>query len=434
MSPLISTLGYAYPSRGYGIGGAAGEASVSRYGLGTLSAQNISGNPNINAHFTDSTIPAGTSTVTVNSTSGMTAGDMVFIHQTVDDTAANAGNYMINRIESISGNNVTLADPLNTTYYSGAYNNTNRNSSATQMVVSPAYSSVTANGRVLAKQWDGQSGGILFITATEQIVSGSNYYSAYGRGYRGGQGSGTGTQSNGYAGESLRGWYNAEYTVNDSGGAGAGGNTNSGGDSGGSGGHAQAGGGGNDGGGTVNGGNAVGNAAMDQIFFGGGAGAGGDNDDRSFGGWVNPNNGGNESLSNWTGFASAFTDLPAPSGNRAQYPDISGGGGIVVLMSPSIPSLRSTVRGIPPFYGSSAGSKSGAGASGSIYIVTNDGGLSITDVTVAQQAQATSPQDGDTMGPGSAGRIRLDIYGGSSYTGSFTTTGSGSTQVNTNLT
>ena len=405
------------------------------FGNGSAGAVTTNGTLSTATHITTGTTSQGSSTITVNSTAGMSTGEKIFIHQTQCATSSSdAGNFEINEIESIGGNTITLKTPTSNTYRSGTYNTTNRTSNVAQVAVAKSYDTLTLNGLAEAKQWDGQSGGIIFITAKTSVDCNGNYISAFGKGFRGGRGSGvTGSQSSGYAGESIRGHYNAENVANDSGGAGADGNTNSGGDSAASGGHATSGGNGTSGGGTPQGGSAIGSTEMTQIHFGGGGGRGGDNDDRTFEGFNNIDTGANTAgSSNYASAFGSFTSRSAPnwgSENRhSANPDFSAGGGIVVIASPSITNLNATSRGFPGFYGQAASEKSGAAASGSIYIITENSGMSINNCTVARQAQGS--WDADQMGPGSAGRIRFDIKDGTSYSGSVTTTGSGTLQVN----
>jgi len=405
------------------------------YGNGSAGAVTTNGQLSVATHITSTTTSQGSTSILVSTTSGMSVGEKIFIHQTqCASVTADAGKFEINEIASIAGNTVNLVNPTVNTYRSGTYNTTNQSSNVAQVAVAKSYDTLTLNGLAEAKQWDGQSGGIIFITAKTSIDCNGHFISAFGKGYRGGRGSGvTGSQSSGYAGESIRGHYNAENVANDSGGAGADGNTNSGGDSAASGGHATGGGNGTSGGGTPVGGGSIGSQAMTEIHFGGGGGRGGDNDDRTFEGFNNIDTGANTTGS--SGYASAFssyTSRSAPgwgSENRhSANPDFSAGGGIVVIASPSITNLRATARGFPGFYGQSASEKSGCGASGSIYVITETGGMSITTCTVARQAQGS--WDSDQMGPGSAGRIRFDIKNGTTYSGSVDITGSGTLQVN----
>lgn len=400
-------------------------------GTVTTSAEEL----NTYAYITDTTTTSGSTSITVNSTTGMSAGEMIFIHQTQNAvTQADAGLFEVNQIKSVTNSTtLQLVNATSNIYRSGTYNTTNQTSTVTQVVSSPAYDQLTLGQLALAKQWDGQSGGIIFLTAATSFDGNGYYASAWGRGFRGGRGNGvTGTQSVGYAAESIRGHLNSTNVANDNGGGGADGTVNAGGDSGAGGGHAEAGGPGTDG---VNpqpsGGGTIGSTAMTQIYFGGGGGRGGDNDNRTFNNYTHPDTGAETAGSTtWSTNFSAYTSFNPSWGSQrhSANPDVSHGGGIVVILSPGISSLRATARGVPGMGGSSFGEKSGHGASGSIYIRTVNSGMTVTDMTVREQTQGTIR--GDSIGKGGAGRIRFDIEGGTTYTGTPTTGTNGTLQVN----
>lgn len=391
------------------------------FGSGSAGNATVSGSINQYSHMTDSSRSANENVMNVDSTSGMSTGDWVFIHQTQEYAATwEVGNYEINEIESINGNTITFARKFRNRYLSGSYNTTNQTSRVTQLVTCPQYNILTLNGLLEAEQWNGQSGGILFVVAN-QVDCNGNYISAFGRGYRGGRGNGnSGDKSTGYAGESIRGHLNSSDNRNDTGGAGAGGTTNSGGDSGGSGAHATSGGRGSDGGVNPEGGNLLGYAhsLSHQMVFGGGGGRGGDNDDASFGdphAWADLDTGAERSESDWS-LLSDFTSFVPPWGSNrhSSNPDASHGGGIVVIVSPTIVNLRVTCRGRPGIGGSSVGERSGAGAAGSVYIKTQSGNVSIDDIDV--RGAASGSLDGDLVGPSGDGRVRIEVYNGSSIT------------------
>ena len=405
------------------------------YGTGAAGDVTTSGTVNTYAHVTSSTTTAGSTTLTVNNTAGMNPGERVFIHQTQNAVVpSEAGNWEMNEIVSVGGNTITLKNPIRYTYRSNTFNTTNQVSTATQVVVARSYSTLTLNGLIEAKTWDGFSGGIVFITATEEINCNGNYISAWGKGFRGGRGTGgPGTQSSGFAGESIRGHLNSSDVANDTGGGGADGDANAGGDSGASGGHATSGGRGEDGSGIdPEGGGTIGSTAMTQIFFGGAGGRGGDNDSHSYQNFMNPDTGADDIAgpSNWNSFFGQYTTYEPPWGSQrySSEPDQpANGGGIVVLVSPSIPNLNTTVRGGTSVGTNTSVEKNGSGAAGSIYIITKDDGLSINNAFAQGNAQGT--MDGDFIGQSGSGRVRIDIDGGATYSGSATT-GGGTIVVN----
>lgn len=397
-------------------------STVPVFGTGAAGNVTTSGTLNSYAHLTANTTYASR-TISVNSTSGFSVGQSVMIHQTQHSNIASAGNYEFLTIESISGTNITFTTNLVNRYDStpSSANSNNQTSTITQIVGSPQYNNLTLNGLVQAKAWDGYSGGIVYLTCAGTLTCGSNWISAFGKGFRGGKGStNSASQSQGYAGESIRGFTTlTNGTANDTGGGGAPGFTNSGGDSGASGGHAVVGDNGVDGSGTrPTGGAAIGDSFLRKIYFGGGGGRGGDNDDRPFNNFSNPDTGAEISgSSNWTSLFGAFTTYAPPWGTQrhSTNPDVSSGGGIVVIVAANVTDLKVTVRPIPGVGGSGSGEKSGAGAAGSILLKTSSGST-ISSLDARGTVNATI--DGDPTGGGSAGRIRVDLYGGSTLNGS----------------
>lgn len=412
-----------------------GIVPFSLFGSGALSSTSISGTPNTYSHMTDSAVSAGSETMNVNSTSGMNIDDMAFIHQTQSYSPISAaGNYEIRRITGISGNTLTFESGLENAYESGRFNRTDQTGQVTQVVTSPAYSSVNLNGLVEAKEFDGFSGGIVFITASNSIICNGNFISAWGKGYRGGNQTGGGGQSSGYAGESIRGLFNNEDNPNDTGGGGGDGDANAGGDSGASGGHATPGGRGNDGSGAdPQGGGTIGSQAVTQIYMGGGGGAGGDNDNHSFVTYADPDTGSDKTgTSTWNSDFNQYTSFDPPWGaNRGSTsPDVGNGGGIVVVAAPSMADLQTTVRGVPSVGTGTSGAKSGNGAAGSVYVITEDNGLSISNMFV--QSNVQNDLDGDFIGESGDGRVRIDIVNGTNYNGSPNLGSGGTLVVNTN--
>lgn len=137
----------------------------------------------------------GATTITVGSAAGITAGDVLMLHQaqgaTISTTNAstygavtalgNAGRYEYVSVASVSGNTITLGTACDTTPLRFAY------SGGAQVVRVPQYSSLTVNAgaSIVPAAWNGSTGGIVAVivdgTAT---VNGS--INANGRGFRGG--------------------------------------------------------------------------------------------------------------------------------------------------------------------------------------------------------------------------------------------------------
>lgn len=185
------------------------------------------------------------------------AGQIIYIHQT---QGSGAGAWQKNTIQSYTAGTITLVDPLNFTYTTGA-----------QVRVLPQYTDVTVNAGVTwtAKAWNGTTGGILgFIANGTVTINGT--ISANEKGFRGASPT---AFSNGKSGEGTPGLGSTTYVANGNGGGGV----NSSGSS-----SSGAGGGGN---GTVGGtggiqhsppgqgGGVSGSADLTSISLGGGGGS-----------------------------------------------------------------------------------------------------------------------------------------------------------------
>lgn len=151
-----------------------------------LSAQSISGVVNQYAAVTAVT----TNSATLNAIGPFQVGDKVLIIQmkgatiTATNTATfgtitalgNAGNFEFATIASINGSTVTFSSNLCKTYTP---------SGKVQLVRVPVYSSVTIIGTVTAQPWNGTTGGIVAIEATNTITFNANI-NVSGQGFIGG--------------------------------------------------------------------------------------------------------------------------------------------------------------------------------------------------------------------------------------------------------
>lgn len=118
---------------------------------------------------------------------GFLPGQIILIHQS---QLTGAGTYQRNTISSYTAGTITLVEPLNATYTSGA-----------QVLVMKQYTDVTVDSTKTwtAKAWTGSVGGILaFICNGTVTVNGT--ISANGRGFRGGN-AGNNGDNGGYSGE-----------------------------------------------------------------------------------------------------------------------------------------------------------------------------------------------------------------------------------------
>lgn len=147
----------------------------------------------------DITAPA--STISVDNTTGITAGDLVMIYQvkgasisTTDDASYgtvtgynSAGLYELRGVLSVTTNSVTLT---------GALRNSYTTAGRTQLIRIPQYTSLTVNNgaSIVAQPWNGLTGGVVALhvqgTAT---INGS--IDASGRGFRGGALTANGSQT-----------------------------------------------------------------------------------------------------------------------------------------------------------------------------------------------------------------------------------------------
>jgi hypothetical protein len=274
------------------------------FGDGRDGSPNISGQINNYYHVTDATRSAGTITINLNSTSGLSVGDCILIHQSQDyaHSGNNIGIWEMNYVKSVGATQLELRLPLTNTYYSNKFNQVD--AQVTQVVRVPMYDSPTMTGDISAPTYNGYKQGIVAfkvkgtLTVNSGIevengrwdnTSGTNYL---GRGFRGGTCNGCGNADWGDVGEGWKG-FNGQSQVNNNGDNGGGGSYGPSGYGG-----APACGGGNGGrGGHQNfsngpaaatgvitcGGLAIerGNnfaQCFEHMIFGGGAGGGGDND------------------------------------------------------------------------------------------------------------------------------------------------------------
>lgn len=206
---------------------------------------------------------SGATMLSVTSSAGISAGDLVLIIQMV---GANAGTYEFNRVFSVAGAMLTLFEGTTSAYVSpGA-----------QVVRVREYTtvSVESGAQWTASAWNGSIGGVLVAVATTDIfVQAGGTVAMTGHGYRGGQGGQANTTELGSQGEGTPGPGTQSLASNANGGGG--GQVNGGG---GGGGNAGAGGPGLSGSysGSVGGagGLPAGNATLSSSIPGGAGGGG----------------------------------------------------------------------------------------------------------------------------------------------------------------
>ncbi|MFC1754635.1 FG-GAP-like repeat-containing protein [Thermoproteota archaeon] len=111
----------------------------------------------------------GQTVLTVNSGTAFEEEDYILIYQTQSGGGGTAGTYEFATVESKLGNDLTLTEPLNKSFYSGTFNAVT--STSTQVVRIPQYTTVTVNpgASIVAKTWDGYSGGIVALLALDTV-------------------------------------------------------------------------------------------------------------------------------------------------------------------------------------------------------------------------------------------------------------------------
>ena len=293
-------------------------------------------------------------------------GQAVLIHQT---QGTGAGTTMRNTIAGYTAGTITLADPLNATYTTGA-----------QVRVLKQYTNVTVNSGVTysAKAWNGTVGGILGFLYSGTL-SGAGVIDASGKGFRGGDSAGTGSYKIGKQGEGTTGAGGTQSTSANGNGGGGGGVAPSGGggEGGGGGGNAAIGSSGTKGGnpGTVGaGGAASGSVDLSTATFGGGGGSGSSSYESSSAGGAGGAGGGYIYIAgvtdSFTGEITAHGSAgSASSGHAAGGGGAGGGGSIHFLCQTS--TLGSLTRATTGGTGGSGGAFSingGAGSTGRIAI------------------------------------------------------------------
>src|SRR3954468_5002757 len=138
-------------------------------------AQNISGV--VNAYYKVTAINVPSSTLTLTSTAGLTLGMSIVIMQmkgaTIDVTNTatfgnitainNAGNYEVNTICSIAGNNVVLKYALLKTYTVAGL---------VQLITLPKYTDAVVTGTITPLSWDPTTGtgGVVAIQCTNTLT------------------------------------------------------------------------------------------------------------------------------------------------------------------------------------------------------------------------------------------------------------------------
>eukprot|EP00049_Salpingoeca_infusionum_P022380 m.6405 g.6405 ORF g.6405 m.6405 type:complete len:904 (+) comp5154_c0_seq1:139-2850(+) len=168
-----------------------------------------SGTHSINqyTHVTQSTLPSGSSTISVGSSSVASNmnGKLVMVIQ-MQGSSSSVGIHELALVVSVSGTTLTLFRPLKNTYESGTFDSVT--SKSAQVVLVPTYQSlsVASNQKIQAGQaWNGASGGIVAFVAVQGVSVAGTIDASY-IGFRGGAWSSSrGCNRGGHQGESWPG-------------------------------------------------------------------------------------------------------------------------------------------------------------------------------------------------------------------------------------
>lgn len=306
--------------------------------------------------------------ITINDASSFAIGDEILIWQVQNGSGTGvAGTYEFSLITNKIGNVLTIGSGIKNNYSSGSFDMVS--ASVTQVVRVPNYEDVIVNSgaSIIAKTWDGYSGGIVAFRSSSLVTNGDIDVSA--KGFRGGDCNTCANNMWGDQGEGYLGTGIASLSANGNGGGGGYGPAAVNGEPGAGGGLGTSG---------VNGissytsfgGNSVGDIDINSLFMGGGAGAGGDDD--------------------YTG-----TQI------RAQYID---GAGVVLVFSQNIINLSILANGEDGIGEGGSAGVTGGGAGGTVWISSEN-----LDVdTISAVGGAGFVDSDDTGGDGGVGRIRLD--------------------------
>jgi len=255
--------------------------------------------------------PAGSFTIHVDSTGGITVGDevIIIIMQDADMEDNSVGLWEIHYVSGVGGGILNLESPLEQSFSSSG-------EKVIQVVKIPNYTSVNIYGTLNCPSWNGHTGGILAFRSNDAVlVAETALVDNSGKGYQGVDRQPD--NQNGKQGEGILGI--GVQSTQPYGNAGGGGQHAYGG--GGGGGHAFEGETGNSSSSPAGiGGTAVGDETLTKLFMGGSGGTGGDNDSNN---GANPNSGSGGGILLLTGNVLQNSGSIATDGSNA---NATGGG------------------------------------------------------------------------------------------------------------
>lgn len=365
-------------------------STISNWGLGVNGDRTVTTETVVNDYtYLASNASSGETQISVNDGSKFSANDQILLLQTQQGREpGQGGQYEFHRINSILGDTLELEDSMENSYYSGVFaDNPESLGEVTQVIRVPEYESLTIDGgEITSKEWNGKTGGVVALRATEKIkfINGGNI-NVTGAGFRGGTCGNCGDDWDGGKGEGTQGWqkgggtkdYADEVSLNNGiGGGGSHVNNNNGGDPAAGGGHATE-------GETVidsessyqsEGGDSIGTPTLSKMYFGGGGGAGSDND------------------------------------GQTPYPESRDGGGIAFIAAKNMEDVEVYAKGEPGLTSmdSWVAGNAGAGAGGSIYLASEDIGINKINASGGSRSREHPNDQGEKGGYGGDGRIRID--------------------------
>ena len=144
----------------------------------------------VNNYYGVSNVNNASATLTLSSTAGLAVGDVLLLIQMKGaninlsasgdygniDAYNGAGNYELVEICDIDGNDLVLKGRLLNSYDA---------TGSVQLISFPDFNSITIDGKIMAQNWNGTTGGVVFMRAQTSITFNDSIDVSY-QGFRGG--------------------------------------------------------------------------------------------------------------------------------------------------------------------------------------------------------------------------------------------------------
>ncbi len=126
---------------------------------------------------------AGEATVRPASTEGFAEGQLVMLHQSRGGGETPTGTWRLRVVRTVEDDRLLLDEPLDVTFRTSG-----DGANAAQVLLVPQYTRVlvASGARLTTRPWDGSTGGVLALVATEGVVVQGGSIEADGVGYRAG--------------------------------------------------------------------------------------------------------------------------------------------------------------------------------------------------------------------------------------------------------